>query len=74
MSAGQRLMQSVIACQCIPAAIIQLNCCRIGDITMTTTVTEKTDRGRAVLVEQCNCPPEYTGTSCEVRHELSLSI
>jgi len=41
-------------------------CWRLGDISMTTAVTERTNGGRAVLVEQCNCPAEYTGSSCEV--------
>jgi len=33
---------------------------------MTTAVPEDTRMGQAVLVEQCRCPPGYTGTSCEV--------
>ena len=33
---------------------------------MSTTSSRDSGLGRAVLVEQCECPSAYTGTSCEV--------
>ena len=40
--------------------------CRIGDILLSTAVTQNTGLGRAVYVEDCSCPTGYTGLSCEV--------
>ena len=40
--------------------------CRLGAVTMTTAVEDRTTRGRAVFVEHCSCPSQYTGLSCEV--------
>jgi len=40
--------------------------CRLGRVSMTTAVEDRTAHGRAVLVEQCSCPSQYTGPSCEV--------
>ncbi|ELU12610.1 hypothetical protein CAPTEDRAFT_90300, partial [Capitella teleta] len=37
----------------------------INAIQMSTTSQQDTGMGRAVLVESCNCPTGYTGTSCE---------
>ena len=44
---------------------------------MTVAIPVRTTRGRAVLVEQCNCPPGYKGPSCEVRghrHDAPTSV
>ncbi|XP_039611708.1 basement membrane-specific heparan sulfate proteoglycan core protein isoform X4 [Polypterus senegalus] len=37
----------------------------LSDITMDTTTLEHTNQGSADTVEQCRCPPGYTGLSCE---------
>ncbi|XP_053431699.1 basement membrane-specific heparan sulfate proteoglycan core protein isoform X4 [Nycticebus coucang] len=37
----------------------------LSDITMDTTVTHATSRGRAHSVEECRCPIGYSGLSCE---------
>ncbi|KAK3104524.1 hypothetical protein FSP39_004009 [Pinctada imbricata] len=38
---------------------------RIGNIVFTTGVREETGLGRAVFVENCQCPPGYSGLSCQ---------
>ncbi|XP_070207543.1 basement membrane-specific heparan sulfate proteoglycan core protein-like isoform X4 [Littorina saxatilis] len=38
---------------------------RIGNILLSTAVTQNTGLGRAVYVEDCSCPTGYTGLSCE---------
>lgn len=40
--------------------------CRIGDILLTTAVSQNTGFGRAIKVEDCSCPTGYSGLSCEV--------
>lgn len=35
---------------------------------MTTGVAEDIGGSRAVFVEECTCPPGYTGLSCQVSH------
>lgn len=40
---------------------------RIGEILLSTAVTQNTGLGRAVYVEDCSCPTGYTGLSCEVK-------
>ncbi|XP_025082607.1 basement membrane-specific heparan sulfate proteoglycan core protein-like isoform X8 [Pomacea canaliculata] len=38
---------------------------RIGDILLTTAVSQNTGFGRAIKVEDCSCPTGYSGLSCE---------
>uniref|UniRef100_A0A5S6QFK1 Basement membrane proteoglycan n=1 Tax=Trichuris muris TaxID=70415 RepID=A0A5S6QFK1_TRIMR len=42
----------------------QMDSIRINEITMDYAV-DRPGRQRALEVEQCRCPPEYIGTSCE---------
>ncbi|XP_060073482.1 basement membrane-specific heparan sulfate proteoglycan core protein-like [Ylistrum balloti] len=44
---------------------IQQTSSRIGDISISTGVIEDTGFGRAVFVEQCECPAGYAGLSCQ---------
>ncbi|XP_047486489.1 basement membrane-specific heparan sulfate proteoglycan core protein-like isoform X29 [Penaeus chinensis] len=37
----------------------------LRDVIMDTAVPSNTGQPRAVKVEQCQCPPEYSGLSCE---------
>ncbi|XP_066547238.1 basement membrane-specific heparan sulfate proteoglycan core protein isoform X4 [Amia ocellicauda] len=37
----------------------------LSDIVMDTTTKELTTQGPALTVEECRCPPGYTGLSCE---------
>ncbi|XP_041129698.1 basement membrane-specific heparan sulfate proteoglycan core protein-like isoform X5 [Polyodon spathula] len=37
----------------------------LSDIIMDTTTVEYTNQGPALSVEECRCPPGYTGLSCE---------
>ncbi|XP_058849388.1 basement membrane-specific heparan sulfate proteoglycan core protein-like isoform X4 [Acipenser ruthenus] len=37
----------------------------LSDIVMDTTTVEYTNQGLALSVEECRCPPGYTGLSCE---------
>ncbi|MGH0121395.1 UNVERIFIED_CONTAM: hypothetical protein FKN15_077797, partial [Acipenser sinensis] len=37
----------------------------LSDIVMDTTTVEYTNQGPALSVEECRCPPGYTGLSCE---------
>ena len=39
----------------------------ISNIKLTSATTSVTSQGRAFLVEECQCPLGYTGSSCEVR-------
>ncbi|KAK7494115.1 hypothetical protein BaRGS_00014588, partial [Batillaria attramentaria] len=38
---------------------------RLGNVLLSTAVTQNTGLGRAVYVEDCSCPTGYTGLSCE---------
>ncbi|CAL1546871.1 unnamed protein product [Lymnaea stagnalis] len=38
---------------------------RMGNVLLTTGVTQNTGLGKAVFVEDCSCPTGYTGYSCE---------
>ena len=38
----------------------------IKDVSMDIAVKRDTGQGRAVFVEECNCPREFQGLSCEV--------
>ncbi|XP_056009495.1 basement membrane-specific heparan sulfate proteoglycan core protein-like isoform X3 [Ostrea edulis] len=38
---------------------------RIGNIELSSGVRETTGLGRAVYVEKCECPPGYSGLSCQ---------
>nr|XP_022341960.1 basement membrane-specific heparan sulfate proteoglycan core protein-like isoform X4 [Crassostrea virginica] len=38
---------------------------RIGNIELSSGARESTGLGRAVYVEQCDCPPGYFGLSCQ---------
>ncbi|CAN9515659.1 unnamed protein product [Ophioblennius macclurei] len=38
----------------------------LSDIVMDTTTVEFSTRGHAADVEECRCPPGYTGLSCEM--------
>nr|XP_033484843.1 basement membrane-specific heparan sulfate proteoglycan core protein isoform X12 [Epinephelus lanceolatus] len=38
----------------------------LGDIVMDTTTVEFSTRGHAKEVEECRCPPGYSGLSCEM--------
>ena len=41
------------------------------DITLALPVrSQDTQQGRARNIEECRCPPEYTGLSCQVRVSL----
>ena len=41
----------------------------ISNVRMSTTSPRDTGLGRAVLVEACDCPTGYKGTSCDVSKE-----
>ena len=45
---------------------------RMSNIRLGITSTTDMNLGRAVLVEDCSCPPGYTGTSCEVCRDLKM--
>ncbi len=36
-------------------------------LTLDTAVPQNTGQGQATWLEDCTCPPEYTGLSCQVR-------
>ena len=38
----------------------------LHDVNLETAVPQVTRYGKAKNIEECACPPEYTGTSCEV--------
>ncbi|XP_069115040.1 basement membrane-specific heparan sulfate proteoglycan core protein-like isoform X2 [Argopecten irradians] len=44
---------------------IQQTSSRIGGISISTGVIEDTGLGRAVYVEECECPAGYSGLSCQ---------
>ncbi|XP_021372607.1 basement membrane-specific heparan sulfate proteoglycan core protein-like isoform X2 [Mizuhopecten yessoensis] len=44
---------------------IQQTSSRIGGISISTGVIEDTGVGRAVFVEECECPAGYSGLSCQ---------
>uniref|UniRef100_T1IKD2 Basement membrane-specific heparan sulfate proteoglycan core protein n=1 Tax=Strigamia maritima TaxID=126957 RepID=T1IKD2_STRMM len=37
----------------------------LGDVSLDSAVPGNTGQGLAVSIEQCSCPPGYTGLSCE---------
>ena len=38
----------------------------LRDLSLDTAVPQSTGQSVAAIVEQCRCPPGYTGLSCEV--------
>jgi len=38
----------------------------LRDVTMDTSVAQRLGQEVAVMVEECTCPPGYSGLSCEV--------
>lgn len=47
---------------------------RIGNVELSSGARESTGLGRAVYVEKCECPPGYSGLSCQVRNSPMLYV
>ncbi|KAM7136526.1 laminin subunit alpha-2 isoform 4-T4 [Molossus nigricans] len=46
---------------------------RLSSVSLESAVPYPTDGGSASAVEVCQCPPGYTGYSCEKRHQANAS-
>ena len=46
----------------------------ISEITLDTAIDQQRNTEVAYPVEQCRCPPGYTGLSCEVCTENGMSM
>ena len=44
----------------------------LSDVSLDIAENRVTGQDRAFPVEQCNCPPQYRGLSCEVGHFVVL--
>lgn len=47
---------------------------RIGNVELSSGARDSTGLGRAVYVEKCECPPGYSGLSCQVCNSPMLYV
>ena len=53
---------------------IGITSAHLRDVVMDTATQAQTGQSRAFEIEQCSCPPEYQGLSCEVSVKLFLDL